>query len=65
MKKITTKEVARLIGASDDFVREAMKQGKLPIGSAVKMSSKWTYNISPKLLAEYIGVEAMAERRKK
>ena len=59
MKKITTKQAARIIGASDDFVREAMRQGKLPIGTAVKMSNRWSYNISPKLLEEYIGAEAM------
>lgn len=34
-----------------------MQRGVLPIGTAIKMSSKWTYNISPKLLADYSGAD--------
>lgn len=52
---ISTAEAAAIIGASPQFVRIAMQQGALKIGSCVKMSSMWTYNISPKLLAEYTG----------
>lgn len=47
MKKILTAEAATIIGTSPQFVRIAMQQGKLNIGTAVKMSSRWTYNISP------------------
>lgn len=57
--KISTEQAAKIIGATPEYVRLGLQQGRLPIGSAVKMSSRWTYNISPKLLAEYIG-----ERRK-
>ena len=57
--KISVKEAAQMINASQEYVRMGLQLGRLPIGSAVKMSSRWTYNISPKLLAEYIG-----ERRK-
>ena len=53
--KITTAEAAEIINVSPQYVRIAMQQGKLPIGSCVKMSSIWTYNISPKMLAEYSG----------
>lgn len=49
MKKILTAEAATIIGTSPQFVRIAMQQGKLNIGTAVKMSSRWTYNISPTL----------------
>ena len=42
----------------------AMQQGKLPIGTAVQMSSIWTYHISEKLLADYSGknIEKEIER---
>lgn len=59
--RITVTEAAKILDASPDFVRFAMQQGRLPIGSAAKMSSKWTYHISPKLLAEYSGADVEAE----
>lgn len=60
-KKISTAEAAAIIGASPQFVRMAMQQGVLNIGSCLKMSSKWTYNISPKLLADYTGKDIEKE----
>lgn len=59
--KIRPAEAARIIHASDQYVRVGMQRGILPIGTAVKMSSKWTYNISPKLLAEYSGADIAKE----
>ena len=60
--KILTTEAAAIINASPQFVRVAMQLGKLPIGTAIKMSpKKWTYNISPKLLAEYTGKDVEKE----
>ena len=53
--KILPVEAAAILHASPQFVRVAMQQQKLPIGTAIKMSSIWTYNISEKLLAEYSG----------
>lgn len=63
-KKIRTEEAAIIIGATPQFVRRAMQLEKLPIGTAIKMSSRWTYNISPKLLHEYSGKDVEAELRK-
>lgn len=64
MAKITTTEAAAIINASPQYVRVAMQRGVLPIGTAVKMSSIWTYNISPKLLEDYSGknIEKELER---
>lgn len=64
--KITTAEAAEIIGASPQFVRVAMQRGVLNIGVAMKMpgSSQWTYNISPKLLAEYTGTDIQKEIEK-
>ena len=57
-KKITVQTAARLMGKSTLFVREGMRRGVLPIGEAMQMpgSQKWSFYISPKLLADYIGV---------
>ena len=58
-KKIQPCEVAKLLGKSNLFVYEAMKRGFLNIGVAMQMpnSKKWTFSISPTLLAEYLGVD--------
>lgn len=57
-KKITVETAARLMGKSTLFVREGMRRGVLPIGEAMQMpgSNKWSFYVSPKLLADYIGV---------
>lgn len=52
---ISVKEAAEILGVSQQFVRVALQRERLPIGTAVKMSSRWTYHISPKLLKEYVG----------
>ena len=61
-KKITVRVAAKLMGKSTLFVREGMRRGVLPIGEAMQMpgSEKWTFYISPKLLADYIGVSVEA-----
>lgn len=53
--RIRTAEAAAILNVSPQFVRIAMQQEKLPIGTAVQMSSIWTYHISEKLLADYSG----------
>lgn len=55
MSRVKVSEAAALMGVSEQFVRVGLQRGLLPIGTAVKLSSKWTYYISPKLLGEYIG----------
>lgn len=62
--KITTVEAAAIINASPQFVRVAMQREKLPIGTAIKMSSIWTYNISAKLLSDYSGKDVEAELKR-
>ena len=54
-KKISVKDAAAILGKSQQFVRVGLQRERLPIGTAVKMSSRWTYHISPKLLQEYVG----------
>ena len=55
MERIKVKEAASILGVSEQYVRIGMQRGWLPIGSCVKMSSKWTYHISPYLLEQYTG----------
>jgi len=52
---VSVKEASKLMGKSEMFVRIGLQRGILPIGNAVKLSSKYTYYISPKLLGDYIG----------
>lgn len=49
-------EAAKILGKSKQFVRVGLQRGILPFGSAVKMSSKWTYYISDIKLYEYMGI---------
>lgn len=50
-ERITIKKAAEI-----QFLRVALQQGKLPFGTAVKMSEKnYRYYIYPKKFYEYIG----------
>lgn len=56
MKKITPDQAAYVMGCSAQFIRIGLQRGLLDIGDAVKMSTKWTYNISPAKLAARQGM---------
>lgn len=56
-KSITIQEAAEIMGKSEQFVRVGLQRGILPFGSAVKLSSRWTYYISPSRLYKYAGLE--------
>ena len=62
--RILPTEAAMILNVSPQFVRVGMQQGKLPIGTAIKMSSIWTYHISEKLLQEYSGKNVEREIKK-
>ena len=55
-RKITPDQAAAIMGCSAQFIRIGLQRGLLDIGDAVKMSSKWTYNISPAKLASRQGM---------
>ena len=61
--RISVENAAKLLGVSPQFVRIGLQRGTLPIGSAVKMSSRWTYHISGHLLRQYIGKEEENETK--
>lgn len=54
MKRIKVSEAAKILGVSSQFIRIGLQRGTLPIGSAVKISSKWTYLIPLERLEAYI-----------
>lgn len=55
MKNISVSECAKILGKSEQFVRVALQTGVAPFGFAVKNKTTFSYHISPKKLAEYIG----------
>mgnify|MGYP004606098389 CR=1 FL=1 len=67
-KNVPVKEAARLMGKDQQFIRQGIIRGILPIGVAFKktiVSPKWNeekestqydFYISPKLLWEYTGI---------
>lgn len=54
-KSLSIHEAAEIMGKSDQFLRIGLQRGILPFGSAVKLSTKWTYYISPSRFYEYVG----------
>ena len=56
IKKITPNQAAEVMGCSPQFIRIGMQRNLLDIGDAIKMSSIWTYNISPGKLAARQGI---------
>lgn len=56
-KSLSVKEAAKMMGKSQQFVRIGLQRGLLPFGTAIKMSSIWTYYICPGKFCSYIGTE--------
>ena len=56
--RITTAQAGALMGKGALFVREGMRRGELDLGTAMQLpgSSKWNFHISPRKLAEYLGI---------
>ncbi|MBL4932290.1 hypothetical protein [Clostridium paridis] len=55
-KNISIKKASEVMGKSQQFIRVGLQKGLLPFGTAVKLSSMWTYYISPKLFYDYVGI---------
>lgn len=61
-KSLSIHTAAEIMGKSDQFVRVGLQRGILPFGSAVKLSTRWTYYISPTRFYEYVGEKAQCLR---
>ena len=55
--RLTISETARLMNVSEQFIRIGLQRGVFPWGYAVKMSSRWTYFISPEKFTEHTGIK--------
>ena len=56
LKKVTVEAAARALGKSEQFIRVSLQRATAPFGFAALMpSGKWSYHISPKKFADYIG----------
>lgn len=57
-KRISVAMAAKLMGKDQQFIRQGMIRGILPIGTAFKKdnSSQYDYYISPKLFYEFTGI---------
>lgn len=62
-RNISIKKAAATMAKSEQFVRLGLQRQILPFGSAIKVSSKWTYYISPNKFYEYIGVESISDEK--
>jgi len=59
--RLTVKEAAEIMGVSQQFVRVGLQRGLLPFGTAIKLSSVYTYYISPQKFYEYVGIKKEPE----
>ena len=66
-KNVPIKEISKLMGKDQQFIRQGIINGKLPIGTAfkkhiideygqIKEPSFYDFYVSPKLLYEYTGI---------
>lgn len=62
--RVTVSEAAKALGVSSQFIRIGLQRKTLPIGTAVKMSSVWTYYISEAKLKEYTGAATPSNQKK-
>lgn len=52
--RVTVQEAAELLNVSQQYIRIGIQRGWLPIGSCVKLSTKWTYHIPRERLNAYL-----------
>ncbi len=64
-KNISVREVARIMGKHEQFVRIGLQNGTLPFGVAIKQpnKTKYSYYISPKLFFEYVGTNGLQSEK--
>lgn len=47
-------DAAKKLNKSEQFIRIGLQLGRLPFGSAVKTSSKWSYHVSDEAFERYL-----------
>ncbi len=56
LKNVSITLAAKVMDKCPQFVRIGLQRDRLPFGTAVKMSSRYTYYINPKQFCEYVGI---------
>lgn len=64
-KSISVKQASKEMGKSEQFIRIGLQTNRLPFGSAVLISTHWTYYISPSRFYSFVGKEMKKEMPKK
>lgn len=60
--RIGTRQAARCLGKSEQFVRIGLQRGLLPFGNAVPgTGNNWNYYINPVKFREYVGADRFNE----
>lgn len=54
--RLSVKDAANLLNISPQFVKIGLRQGILPWGYAIQMSTHWTYYISPNKFSKDTGI---------
>lgn len=54
--KVTVKQAAKIMGKGQTFVREGLRRGILPFGSALQGEKRANFYIRPKAFCEYVGI---------
>lgn len=64
-KNMTIKEVAKLLGKSEMFVRIGIQRQILPFGVAIKLPDKerYSYHIPPNAVYKYLGIEDLQNEK--
>lgn len=52
---LPVKIASKLMGVSNEFLYQGLRDGRFPFGYAVKMSGRWCYYISPVMFAKHTG----------
>ena len=58
---MTVQECAKLLNKSPQFIRIGLQKGILPFGTAIRMSSVYTYHICENKVYEYLGIQRYNE----
>lgn len=61
--RLSIKEAAQLMQASQQFIRVSLQRGLLPFGYVIKQSSQFTYYINVRQFSEYTGIPIDAIER--
>lgn len=54
MERISIEQASKDLGMTPQFIRKAMKEGRLPIGKAIKGTERCSYFVYREMLDKYL-----------